>query len=444
MPQINRNILLVLLLTVVITFAYAGGNGEEGAGGGNYPDNPYTNGADLSGTTVNIFGAFVDVDAERFEEAMIPFAEATGINIVYEGSGDFETLVRVRAEGGDPPDIAAFPQPGLMADLTRQNFIVDLSDWFSDDYLRQQYSDAWIDLSLVDGKVAGLWYRANLKSLVWYAKPVFEAEGYGIPQTWDELIALSDQMVADGYTPWSISIESSGATGWVATDWVEDILLRTEPAEKYDAWVAGDLKFNSPEIRRALDILSEIWFNKDYVLGGTDAILTVPFGDGPIPLLQDPPFALMHRQANFITGFFPEGGSEVEQGLIDYFYLPPIDPEEGKPVLGAGDIYSAFTDRPEVRAVMKYISTGLSTKSWIEAGGFVSPHNDSSLDWYPSPIERGYAEIILAADTFRFDASDLMPGAVGSGTFWSGMVDFVNSKGLDEVEILNAIDASYP
>ena len=358
--------------------------------------------------------------------------------------GDFETLVRVRSEGGDPPDIAAFPQPGLMADLFRQGHIVDVEDWFGMNYLRDQYSDAWLDLSKVDGQIAGIWYRANLKSLVWYAKPTFEAEGYAIPETWDELLALSDQMVADGYTPWSISIESSGATGWVATDWIEDILLRTEPPAVYDAWVTGDLKFNSPEIRRALDILGEIWFNDDYVLGGTDAILTVPFGDGPAPLLQDPPFALMHRQASFITAFFPNGGSEVGQGLIDYFYLPPIDSEEGKPVLGAGDIYSAFTDRPEVQAAMRFFSTGFSTKGWIEQGGFVSPHNDSSLDWYPSPIERGYAEIILAADTFRFDASDLMPGAVGAGTFWTGMVDYVNARGTNETEVLDAIDASFP
>jgi len=435
------------MMAIALSFTGCGDKKETKASGPEkevYVTNEYTRGVDLSGKTVNIFGAFVDVDAERFEESMIPFEEATGIDIVYEGSGDFETLIRVRSEGGDPPDIAAFPQPGLMADLANQGYIKDISEWFSMDFLKTQYNDAWIDLSKVGDIYAGVWYRANLKSLVWYAKPVFEAEGYEIPKTWDELLALSDQMVADGYTPWSISMESSGATGWVATDWVEDILLRTAPPETYDAWVAGEVKFDSPEIRRALDIMGNIFFNEDYVLGGTDAILTVPFGDGPTPLLQDPPYALMHRQANFITGFFPNGGAEVEQGLIDYFYLPPIDEEYGKPVLGAGDIYSAFSDRPEVVAAMRFLATGLSTKAWVESGGFVSPHNDSDPDWYPSAIERGYAEIILAADTFRFDASDLMPGAVGAGTFWTGMVDFVNSKGADVDEILKTIDESYP
>ncbi len=426
-------------------FVAAGAEGEADADSGvaatNPTDNPWTDGQDLSGKTVNIFGAFVDVDAERFTASMVEFEKQTGIDVVYEGSGDFEVLVNVRTEGGDPPDIAAFPQPGLMADIARKGHILDLRDWFGMDYLEQQYSDAWLDLSKVDDMVAGVWYRASLKSLVWYAKPVFEKEGYAIPESWDELLALSEQMVADGYVPWSIGIESSGATGWVATDWIEDILLRTAAPEKYDAWTKGELPFSSPEVKNAARIMSEIWFNPDFVLGGTNSILTVPFGDAATPLVQDPPRALMHRQASFITAFMPDG-TEIGKD-VDYFYLPPINEAEfGKPVLGAGDCLSAMTDKPETKAVMKYLSTGLSTKAWLEAGGFVSPHNDTPLDWYPSAIERGYAEIILDADTFRFDGSDLMPGQVGAGSFWTGMVDYVSGIDLDRV--MRDIDNSWP
>ncbi len=441
---------LMLTLTLVLALAFVSCAKEEASEAAapsepaqaSYVENPWTEGEDLSGQTVDVFGAFVDVDAERFNASMAKFEEETGIDIEYEGSGDFEALITVRTEGGDPPDIAAFPQPGLMKDLHSKGYIADIKNWWEPGYLEEQYNDAWIELGTVDGDMTGVWYRANLKSLVWYAVPVFEEEGYEIPQTWDELIALSDQMVADGYTPWSISMESSGATGWVATDWVEDILLRTAPPEKYDEWVAGELKFDSPEIRTAIEYMSEIWFNPDYVLGGTNSILTVPFGDGPAPLVQDPPRALMHRQANFITGFFPEKGDEIPE-KINYFYLPPINEEEyGKPVLGAGDLFSAFNDDPATKAVMKFLSQGVSTKEWVEAGGFVSPHNDQDMSWYPSDIERGYAQILQEADTFRFDASDLMPGQVGAGSFWKGMVDYVSGEDLDDV--LEAIDRSWP
>jgi alpha-glucoside transport system substrate-binding protein len=441
-------VLVAVLFVLALPMAFAGGQQEGGQQmtadpDQDFTDNPWTDGQDLSGTTVNIFGAFVDEDANRFNASMVPFEEATGIDIEYEGSGDFETLITVRSEGGSPPDIAVFPQPGLARDLVNGGYVEDVSDWLGMDYLSEQYNEAWLDLAEIGGIQAGVWYRASVKSLVWYNIPVFEEEGYEEPQTWEEMLDLSDQMVADGYTPWTIGIESSGATGWPATDWIEDIMLRIHPPEVYDQWVAGELPFNSPEVKEAFDYLTEIWFNEDYVLGGREGIVLTPFGDAPTPMTVDPPAALMHRQASFITAFFPEEGEEVGE-TIGFFYLPPIDEELGRPVLGAGDLFSPMQDRPEVRAAMRYLSTGESTRAWLESGGFVSPHNDTPLDWYPTVTDRGIAEILLDATTFRFDASDLMPGSVGAGTFWTEVTAYVNDEDADLDQLLTNIDQSWP
>ena len=270
------NLVLSLLVVLAMVLSACGGGGEE---------EPSGNGgeAEAEPKVVDIFGAFVDEDARRFEASMVPFEERTNIDIQYEGSGDFETLILVRIEGDDPPDIAAFPQPGLLADFVDKDQVIDLTDWFEEDYMKQQYENHWLEMATMDGVMSGVWYRANVKSLVWYPVPQFSEAGYEIPETWDEMLALSDQMVADGNTPWCIGIESAGATGWVATDWMEDIMLRTQPAEKYDAWVNGELPFDSPEVKNAAKIMGEIWFNDDYVLGGTPSILTTPFGDAPTP-----------------------------------------------------------------------------------------------------------------------------------------------------------------
>jgi alpha-glucoside transport system substrate-binding protein len=449
--MIKKLLLLLIAVLLVAAPVWSGGQQEKSGKAGtasdtsgvDYSDNPYTDGQDLSGKTVNIFGAFVDEDARRFTASMVPFEEATGIKVVYEGSGDFETLITVRSEGGSPPDIAAFPQPGLAADLVRGGYVYDVSDWLGMDYLKQQYNDAWLDLADIGGIQAGVWYRASVKSLVWYNIPTFKKEGYEIPETWDEMLALSDRMVADGYTPWSIGIESSGATGWVATDWLEDIMLRIHPPEVYDKWVAGEVKFNSPEFREALDYMAEIWFNKDYVLGGRQGIVLTPFGDASTPIAIDPPAALMHRQASFIAAFFPQKGAEIGK-TVGFFYLPPIDESLGNPVLGAGDFFGPMQDRPEVRAAIRYLATGLSTKAWIEAGGFVSPHKDTPLDWYPTVADRGIAEILQDATTFRFDASDLMPGPVGAGTFWTEITAYVNDPKANLNRLLQNIDNSWP
>lgn len=393
-----------------------------------------------AGTEVQIFGAFVDEDARRFEENFEEFEEETGISVTYEGSGDFESLVNVRAEGGDPPDIGMFPQPGLLRDLVEQDHIVDLDEWFDASTFEEVYSESQLEQMSWDGQKAGFWFSNNVKSLVWYAKPAFEEEGYEIPETWDEMVALSEQMVDDGYTPWSIGMESAGATGWVGTDWIEDIMLRTAGPEAYDDWVTGELPFDSPEVRRAFEILGDIWLDEEMVFGGTDSILTVPFGEAHTPLLHDPPRAMMMRQASFIPSFFPD---EIEIGEeIDFFYLPQIDEDQGEPVLMAGDIVGVFEDRPEVREVVEFMLTPESTRAQIEAGNFIAAHQTAPLEWYPTDADRRMAEILRDADVVRFDASDMMPASVGTGSFWNGMVDYVSGDSLDDV--LEAIDADWP
>jgi alpha-glucoside transport system substrate-binding protein len=309
----------------------------------------------------------------------------------------------------------------------------------------KNYIQSWLDMGTMEGPdgpiMAGVWGRANGKSLVFYPKAEFDAAGYAVPETWDDLMVLTEQIAADGDTPWCIGIESGAATGWALTDWIEDVMLRTTSLENYDKWVAGELPFNSPEVKKALSYITAIWFNDDYVYGGQASIPTTFFGDAPTPMFDSPPNCWMHRQGNFITSFFPEGKVAGED--YDFFYLPPIDAQYGKPVLGAGDIYAMFNDRPEVRAVIQYFSTADSVKGWVEAGGAISPHNDSELDWYADSVTRGVAEIILNADSFRFDASDLMPGAVGAGTFWKYMTDYVSGS-IDEVTALQQIDDSWP
>jgi alpha-glucoside transport system substrate-binding protein len=398
-----------------------------------------------SGTVVTMTGPFTDADAVKFDESVKAFEEATGIDIQYSGSKEFEASIRVAVEGGTVTDIVDFPQPGLLASFAADGKVIDVNTVINPDWLAENYIDSWLQMGTMQGPdgpiMAGVWARANGKSFVFYPKSDFDAAGYTVPETWDEMIALSDQIVADGDTPWCIGIESGAATGWTMTDWLEETMLRTTSLENYDAWVAGDLKFDSPEVRNALKYVTDIWFNDAYVYGGRASITTTFFGDAPKPMFDDPAKCWLHRQGNFITSFFPEG---LEPGVdYDFFYLPPIDSAYGKPVLGAGDIYAMFNDRPEVRAVMQYFSTGESLRGWIEAGGAISPHNDSDLNWYGDPVTRKVAEVLKNATAFRFDGSDLMPGAVGAGSFWKSMTDYVSGS-IDEDTALQQIDASWP
>lgn len=398
-----------------------------------------------SGTVVSMAGPFVDEDQVKFEDSIAAFEAATGIDIQYAGSKEFEASITIAVEGGDAPDVVDFPQPGLLNTLVQKGFVVDLNTVIDNAWLTQNFNSAWLDMGTMDSPdgsiLAGLFARANGKSFVFYPKAAFDAAGYTVPETWDDLMALTQQIADDGGKPWCIGIESGAATGWPMTDWIEDVLLRTTSLENYDKWVAGTLKFDSPEVRNALSYITAIWFNDDYVYGGRASIVTTAFGDAPTPMFDETPGCWLHRQGNFITSFFPEG--KVAGVDYDFFYLPPIDPQYGKPVLGAGDFYAMFNDRPEVRAVMQFFSTGDSIIGWVEAGGVIAPYNDISLDAYADPVTRGVAEILANATSFRFDGSDLMPGAVGAGTFWKNMTDYVSGT-IDEDTALQQIDASWP
>ncbi len=403
---------------------------------------------EFDGTEVNILSVLVDADEALFLEALSSFEEETGIEIVHSGTKEFETQIGVQLDGGNPPDIAMFPQPALLASFVADGHVANVTDYIPLADLQERYAQGWLDSAMSTGPdgepvMGGVWYKGANKDLVWYNVKAFEAAGYEVPTTWDELVALTQLIADDGDAAWCLGIESGVATGWVATDWIEALMLRTAPPEDYDAWVAGDLPFSSDQVKNAVEIMSEIWLNPDYVLGGTDQILTEFIGDTPTHMFEDPPSCWLHKQASWIQSFFGEGLVAGEDW--NFFYLPPVDPQYGEPVLMAGDIFSlmAGNERPEVVAVLEYLSTPASVETVVRNGGGMSPHQGSSLDWYTNDIDRSIAEILLNAETVRFDASDLMPPEVGAGTFWSGMVDYI-SGALTLDEALQEIDDSWP
>lgn len=400
---------------------------------------------EFKGTTVTATGPFVDEDAVKFNASIKAFSETTGITIAYEGTKEFEATISARVDADDAPDIVDFPQPGLLANFAKTGKVIDLSQHLDMEALRANYNASWLDMGTMEGSggdiLAGIFDRVNGKSFVWYPKAAFDAAGYTVPTTWDELIALQDLIVADGDTPWCIGIESGAATGWPVTDWLEEFMLRTTSLENYDKWVTNELKFDSPEVKNALTKVGEIFLDDKLVNGGRASIVTTNFGDAPKAMFDDPPKCWLHRQGNFITSFFPP---TAEPGVdYDVFYLPGIDPAYGSPVLVAGDIWAAFSDEPAVLAVMEYFTKGEHLKVWVESGGAIAPQLDSDLSWYGDDITRFVAQTILEADSVRFDASDLMPGAVGSGSEWKELTSWISgSVTIDEA--LANIDASWP
>jgi alpha-glucoside transport system substrate-binding protein len=397
-----------------------------------------TKSTELKGETLTIRGPWLGPDKDLIMSVIAYFETATGVNVEYAGSDSFEQQIAIDVQAGSAPNIAIFPQPGLAADLASKGLLSPLNDsnkqWIEKNYAA---GSSWVDLATFPNKqgkeeLFGLFYKVDLKSLVWYVPENFEDAGYDVPESMEELKALSKQIVADGETPWCIGIGSGGATGWPATDWVEDMMLRTQTPADYDRWVSNDLKFDDPKVIEAIEEFG--WFagNDDFVDGGARAVATTDFRDSPKGMFSSPAKCYMHRQASFIPSFFPEGTKLGEDA--DFFYFPSYAGKDlGKPVLGAGTLFGITKDSKAARAFIEFLQQPISHEIWMAQSGFLTPLKTANVEAYGNSTLKKQGQILLNATTFRFDGSDLMPGKIGAGAFWTGMVDYTGGKSAEEV-----------
>ena len=400
-----------------------------------------TSSAFAASNTVTILGVWTGAEAEAFNKMVAPFEAETGIKVEFTGTRDLPAVLTTQVEAGNPPDVSALPNPGQMIEFAKAGKLVDLSTFMDMDVLRSDYSPTWLDLGTYKGKLNGVFISADLKSLVWYSPKAFAAGGYTVPATWEEMIALSDKMVANGKTPWALGLESGAASGWAGTDWVEDIMLRTVEPEVYDLRVTHGISWVDDRVQRAFELFGQIALNEKYVYGGTNAVLTINFGDSPDALFTTPPNAYMHRQATFIKSFILDHFPKLVPGEdFDFFPFPPIDPQYGTPALGAADMFAMFNDTPEARKFMQYIVSPEAQGIWVGELGKLSANKRIDPAVYPDDLTRKAAKILSEASTFRFDGSDLMPSAVGGGSFWTGILDYVS--GILLMNVLMTIETT--
>ena len=403
-------------------------------------------GPDLKGEVITITCPWTGAEEGMFVKVIKKFEEATGAVVKHSCSQSSEQQIVIDIKAGSPTNISTFPQPGLAANMAAIDGLVPLGDK-ARDFVKQNFAagESWADLGTYTSKAGkkefyGVFYNVNLKSLVWYLPENFKEKGYKVPTTMEELQDLTKKIAATGEKPWCIGLGSDAATGWPATDWVEDMMLRTQKPEVYDGWVNNTVKFNDPRVIEAIDAYG--WFAKNdaYVDGGAKAVATVSFKDSPKGMFASPPKCFMHRQASFIPAFFPEG----KQDEADFFYFPAFAGKDlGKPVLGGGTILTITKDSKGARAFMEYIMHPQASEIWMAEGGFLTPLKTVDLAKYKTKMLRKQGEILQNASTFRFDGSDLMPGAVGAGSFWKGMVNFSGGQSAKEVtdEIQKSWDA---
>lgn len=428
----------------------------------------------LKGTKVTIQVQWIGGEGDNFENSLADFEAATGIDVVVDRVGSsHETTLKIRIDGNDPNlDLAMLAQPAAVLAYGADGKLVDVNSFMTGTKLADEHPATVGLYTDAAGHTYGVPYKVDVKSTVWYPIKSFAAKGYNVPTTWDELIALQNKIIADGNgNPWCIGMEAGTATGWQATDWLEDIMLRTTSLENYNKWITHELLFNSPEVLHAMDLAGQIFFPEGSVFGGPEGAIAIHQTDPMDPMFpaNGAPFddsftpgCWMQKQATWYgPDFFPDvkaGGAGTQTMYpvgtdIGLFYFPPIDAAYGNPALGAGDALmviqppdgSAVAD--EVKAVAEFLSLPQGVQRWIEAGSAISANQDTPSDWYAGFYKLSIAADIVANSTsFGFDASDLMPAEVGAGSEWQQLSEWIRTGGTNPTAqaAVEAIDASWP
>lgn len=436
--RMNGRLLATAVFVGAASVVLAGCSGGGGGGSAYGPGD-----AGEADGVVTIIGTIADTEAELLEQSWADWETENDIDIQYESTKEFEAQIGSLAQGGNPPDLAIFPQPGLLADLATRGYIQPAPEGVASN-VADGWSEDWAAYGTVEGQLVGAPLMASVKGFIWYSPSLFETNGWEVPETWDDLMTLTQTIADSGVVPWCAGFGSDAATGWPGTDWVEDLVLRQAGPDVYDQWVSHEIPFNDPAIKSAFDSVGDILLNPDYVNAGFGDVVTInstPFADPATALVDGD--CVLHHQASFYEGFITDAGGTVAEDGDIWAFITPAEEAGAGAVTGGGEIVAAFSNDEDTVKVQEYLSSADWANSRVSLGGVISANKGLDPSNASSAILSQAIETLQDPNTtFRFDASDLMPGAVGAGTFWTGMVDWIN--GTPTEDVLDAIEASWP
>ena len=379
-------------------------------------------------------------EPESFRAVVSLWENLTGGKVVDVGTRDILDILTIRVAGGNPPDMAVLAAPGTMEEFARDGKLVALDSFLDMDKIKNEYSQTWIDMCTVEGKLYAIPYKAANKATVWYNPKVFQANGLEVPETWEEMIALSDQLVASGLSPWSIGVESGGTSGWPGTDWIGQILLSESGPEVYDQWVNHEIPWTDSWVKSAWEKFGQIALTPGYAHGGADFVLSTNFVSASYLPFKSPPEAAMYFLGSFAQGFiesqFPNLVIEED---YSFFPFPSINPQYKGAVTSGADLLVMFNDNEASRSLMEYLASAEAQEIWVGRGGFTSPNKQVSLASYPDALAAEVAEQVTSAEIVRFDADDIWGGDL-QAVFFQGVLDYLaDPSRLDS--ILQEIEA---
>ena len=406
---------LALALVLSLVAAGCGGDGESKKSGGG-------NGKSEVKGTISIVAVWTGAEGAAFQAVLKGFKDKNPkVTTKYKSAKDPGQVITTAVQGGNPPDVAALPSPGLMKGFVDQGALKPID--FAKSDVSSNFSADWLKFGTVNGKLYGLFFKGANKSTVWYNVHAFEDAGVEPPKEWSDLLSDAKTISASGTPAYSVG----GADGWTLTDLFENIYLRTAGAAKYDQLSDHKIKWTDPSVKTALTEMGKVLGDTKNINGGSSGALQTNFPDSVTAVFTNPPKAAMIFEGDFVPGVVAGQSKAKPKTDYDVFPFPAVDGEGGDFVVGGGDVMVMFKDTPASRALIKYLATPEAAEIWAKRGGFSSPNKNVDASVYPDDITRTTATALAEASTFRFDMSDLAPAKFGGDAEFTDLQNFLKN-----------------
>ncbi len=417
----SRRWLVPGALALVLSLVAAGCGGDGGSkksGGGNGK-------SEVKGT-ISMIAVWTGPEGQAIQAVLNGFKQKNPkVTVKYKSAKDPGQVITTAVQGGNPPDIAALPSPGLMKGFVGQGALKPID--FAKSDISNNFSADWLKFGTVNGKLYGLFFKGANKSTVWYNVHAFKDAGIEAPSTWPDFLNAAKTLKQSGVPAYSLG----ASDGWVLTDLFENIYLRSAGPEKYDQLTTHQIPWTDPSVTKALTEMAKVIGDKGNLAGGTTGALQTDFATSVANAFKKPPQGAMVIEGDFVAGVAQSDANAKPQTDFDFFDFPSID-NSGKFVMGGGDMVVMFKNNPASRAFLEYLATPEAAEIWAKRGGFSSPNKNVSEDAYPDDITRRSATALANADSFVFDMSDLAPGQFGSADEWTLLQGFF--KNPDDVD----------
>jgi len=391
-----------------------------GGGGGGVN----TGGSPATVTSIDVLHVWSGNELAAFTTITNNFTKKTGIKVNGEATRDLLTVLTTRVKGNNPPDAAGMPNYSLFQQLAMQGKLLNLDSIVGSEF-QANYAQVWQQFASVNGHLYAVLPKASGKATIWYSPKQFQANGYTVPKTWQDLIALSNKIAGQGKYPWTMGVSSGAASGWPGADWIDQIFLVLNGPDQYDKWVKHQISWTDPSVKNAWQMYGQIVNGNHYIKGAPQSILATAFQNASYLPYQSPPGAYMYYLGDFTAGFITAQFPNLKAGTdYDFFPFPTINPQFAGGVTGGADIFSAFKDNNGTRQFMAYMASAEAQKVWVQnqVGGSVNKAVTQSD--YPNSVAYRAAQSLATASSFKFGADDLMPSAL-ENAFWAGVLSYI-------------------